>query len=216
MADEGLVEKLLVASLKVEKQWQELRVKGVWRREREAQKAELHMMSEQHQHQHQHLPAHFEAGSVGRRATDVDAGSWKTKVLSCYLLPIAMEEIPLLGHRCSDIAWKCPWMDWRGLKCSPSSLGLTIGGSLIHHLDNEIWRKIQPDFFLTVLTGFSIGILAQAVFLLCWSSTDLLSESSISSRLHWMRNILFISFCWQNFESLIEFNIWGNCAVEKT
>ena len=28
MADEGLVEKLLVASLKVEKQWQELKVKG--------------------------------------------------------------------------------------------------------------------------------------------------------------------------------------------
>ena len=66
MAGEGLVEQLLVA-LKVKREWKELKVEVVQRREKEEQMAEaeleLHMMSGQQKGQY--WSSHFEADLVG-------------------------------------------------------------------------------------------------------------------------------------------------------
>ena len=63
-------------ALRVKREKQELKVKVEGRKAKEEQKAEvelgLHMVSGQHRG--------FEAGSVGRRAINADAGSLETKV----------------------------------------------------------------------------------------------------------------------------------------
>ena len=106
----------------MEREKQELKVEQ--RREKAEVVLGLHMVSGQHRH--------FEAGSVGRRAINVDAGSLETKVTFQFL---SWTKIPF-RHRSSDIGRKCPLVDRRGLKCSPYSLNLPIACSLIHHLEN--------------------------------------------------------------------------------
>ena len=117
----------------------ELKVKVVQRREKEVQKAEvelgLHMVSGQHRG--------FEAGSVGRRAINEDAGSLETKVT---FQSFSWTKIPF-RHRSSDIGRKCPLVDRRGLKCSSYSLSLPIACSLIHHLESI---NNEKSFCLTV------------------------------------------------------------------
>ena len=74
------------------------------------QKAELHMMNGQQRVEYR--STHFEAGSVGLRETNVEAGSWKRD----FHFLTWIKYVPPFGHRSTDIARKCPLVDRRCLK----------------------------------------------------------------------------------------------------